>query len=462
MELKQKIGKLFIVAPALFMMSACGSKSGGQTTITNAARVPVTAGYGQPPPAPGSQAAPVVRSFSASASAITTGDNAVLKWDVSGADTVTLKPFPGVVSGNSITVAPKTSTTFSIVATKGNQTASKKLSIQVLSGASDWDVTVKPPAMTGARKIDVSKVSPVKIPSQSINCAGLVRDVKLGGSEDAVVYMSGSKPLRYPLRITGGRNVRVVGLEFAIVTQAGCGVGRLPNLPVASHPNANIHPRVPGGIVLRLEQAKTSFVEGLNIDVKGHEADCIVARNPDSMSSQQAQKQRDVVIQNTWCAGVEGMGNTRIGDGVHGDLFQNQGRDIMRRLVFENVSMRSSQEGIVLHGDGSLPGARSLLLRRYDYTWDPRYVGDDNYESFGLAFAGWPGPDWTLEDVRIDDFRSGADYIRIKDQRYGNSPGGDVIPHPQIRSGRPPEGAFALQQRTGTRYRSPHGGVPAG
>ena len=411
---------------------------------------------------PGASPGPRIQAFSADDAVITSGESTVLEWQVSGATQVSLEPFRGAIDGNSVEVSPSETTAYTLVADNGQKSVSQTVSIVVMSAASDWTVSEKPPALKSPLKIDVASVKPVHMKATSIHCAGLVRKVAVPGGKDAIVYMSGSKPLKYPLRVTGGRNVRVVGLQFELETQPGCGVGELPNAPARQFPNANIHPRVPGGIALRLEQSNVSFVEGLHIDVLGHEADCIVIRNPDSMSTAQAHKQRDVVVQNTYCAGVEGMGKTKIGDGVHGDFLQNQGRDFMRRLVFENVSMRTSQEGVVLAGSSSTPGAQSLVIRRYDYSWDPRYVGDDKYETFGLAFTGWPGKDWTLQDVRIDDYRDGSDYLIIRGQRYGNSPGGNVRNHPQIRSGLPPEGAFALPGRTGLNYRSPHGGVPAG
>ena len=274
--------------------------------------------------------------------------------------------------------------------------------------------------------------------------------------EDGIVYMSGTEPLRYPIHVTGGRNVRIVGLHFELETQRGCGVGELPNLPVDKHPNANIHPRIPWAIAVRVEQSNVTFMEGLHIDVRGHEADCIVVRNPDPMTDAEAKAQRDIIIQNTWCSGVEGLGKSDIGDGIHGDLFQNQGKDIMRRLVFENVSMRTSQEGIVLHGSGSSAGTRELIVRRYDYSWDPRYVGDDDYDNkFGLAFDGWPDKNWTLDDIRIDDYRD-LDYLIVRGQRYGNHKSERVKPHEAIRSGLPDNGAFAPPDRTGVNYVTPH------
>ena len=413
-----------------------------------------------PPPPPPAENAPTISSFTASSAAITRGQSVTLRWNVSNADSISISPQPGQVSGSSVSVSPSTTTTYTLTARNGGGTSTARVTVSVMTGSSDWNVTEGLPSLSNPTVINLSSRSTSSYPAVGISCAGQIYSVRLGDNEDAVVHMSGSQPLRYPVHVTGGRNVRIVGLHFDLATQSGCGIGRLPNLPVAQHPNANIHPRIPGGIALRLQQSGTSFVEGLHIDVKGHEADCIVSRNPDSMSDAAAQSRRDVVIQNTYCSGVEGLPNTDIGDGVHGDLFQNQGGDILRRLVFENVSMRTSQEGIVLHGNGSFSGTKSLVIRRYDYTWDPRYVGDDAYERFGLAFAGWPGPDWTLENIRIDDYRDGGDYIKIGDQRYGSFSSSTVQAHPEIRSGLPAEGAFALPGRTGVNYTSPHGSVP--
>jgi hypothetical protein len=334
-----------------------------------------------------------------------------------------------------------------------------------------WDVVEKPPTLSNPKLIDASELHAIhsagwkrfftRRATDKLLCDGRIYKIILDDDVDAIVYMSGDQPLVYPMHVTGGQNVRIVGLQFELETQQGCDVGELPNLPVKKHPNANIHPRIPGAIALRVEQHRTTFMEGLHIDVRGHEADCIVSRNPDDMTDAIAQQQRDVIVQNTWCSGVEGLGKSKIGDGVHGDLFQNQGRDIMRRLVFENVSMRTSQEGIVLHGKGRLPGALSLVMRRYDYTWDSRYVGDDDYEHFGLAFAGEaPADGWTLDTIYIDAYRDGLDYMNIDGQRYGNSPSSRVWQHTEIFSGPPPGGAFAPPEHTGVHYVTPHEPLP--
>jgi hypothetical protein len=295
-----------------------------------------------------------------------------------------------------------------------------------------------------------------------LHCSGRIRQIDLGASEDALIYMSGNEPLRHPVHITGGRNVRVVGLQIELETQPGCGVGQLSNLPVASYPYSNIHPRVPGGVAIRMQQSGVSFVEGVYIDVRGHEADCFISRNPIGIIGASAKAQRDFIVQNTHCAGYEGLGKSSVGDGVHGDLWQNQGSppENLRRVVFENVSARTSMEGIILlKSANGYSGATELVLRRFDYTWDRRYVGDDSFEQFGLALSGYADK-ITLEDVRIDDYRDGGDYFLFNDQRYGVVSSTNILAHVALKSGSPPEGAFALPERTGLNYVSPHGGVP--
>jgi hypothetical protein len=384
-----------------------------------------------------------------------------LTWNVNHATALVINPEPGSVQGSSVNIYPNSTTTYELIAENSANMAKAMVTVAVQSGSSDWDVRETPPSLSNPVIVDMTTANTSWLDAYDIHCGGLIYKVDIPDNRDAIVHMSGNKELKYPVQINGGRNVRVVGLQLKMVTQPGCGVGELPNRPIEQHPNANVHPRIPGAISLRVRQSGATFIEGLYIDVMGHQADCIVSRNPDSMTDAQAQSQRDVTIQNTACRGVEGMGASSIGDGVHGDLFQNQGRDIMRRLVFENVSHRTSQEGIVIHGGNpGFRGTKKLIVRRYDYSWDARFVGDDNYEKFGLALAGVPGDDWTLENVRIDDYRDNGDYLKINDQRYGQSTSSNVQAHPEIRSGLPPEGAFALPERTGLKYVSPHGNVP--
>jgi hypothetical protein len=77
-------------------------------------------------------AAPVVSSFDAGSPTITSGQEATLQWDVSGADSVSISPGIGKVSlSGTRTVSPETTTTYTLVANKMSQSASKSVTITV-------------------------------------------------------------------------------------------------------------------------------------------------------------------------------------------------------------------------------------------------------------------------------------------------------------------------------------------
>lgn len=417
-------------------------------------------------PVSGNDSTPIViEQFVASDAAISLGDTATLSWRVTGADDVTVVPDAGppAAAGNSlesaVEVSPAETTTFTLTASNATETVSKTVDMQVLAGKSSrWQVKEKPPALVNPVRVDASKAGERHLRAKKLHCAGRIHQINLGSNQDAIVYMSGKKPLRYPLWVVGGRNVRIVGVQIDLETQKGCGVGRLANLPTSKHRNANIHPRIPGGVAMRVEQSKTTFIEGALLDMHGHQADCIVSRNPKGMKASTARKQRHVIVQNSTCLGNEGHGKTKIGDGVHGDLYQNQAEPV-GRLVFENVSQRSSHQGIVLHRKQGVRGARELVLRRFDYSWDPRFVGDDSYELFGLAMTGH-ADSFKFEDVRIKLNGRNKAYVMVNKQRYGDSTWKKVKRHTGIREGLPPQGSYAQRNQTGLNYSSPHGGVP--
>lgn len=321
-----------------------------------------------------------------------------------------------------------------------------------------WDVTTSPPALSNPTRIELSAQSPTRtLVSWGILCSGSYYRIDLDPNEDAIITMSGDQPLRYPVWVMGGRNVQLVGLEMDMTVQPGCGAGELPNTGSNAR---SIHPRLPGAMAVRLQNYGTAFVEGLDIDLAGHESDCFVFRNPSEMSNEVASHQRNLVIQNTSCTGIEGLGASSIGDGVHGDLLQNQGDDVMNSLTIENVTVRSSMEGLVLHRAGSYSGARSLLIRRLDYAVDERFANDDAFEQLGLAFDAF-ADQWSLDQVYIND-PNGNDYGFVNRQRYGAFATSLLIHHEGILHGPPSGGAFAPADRVGLGYQSPHGANSGG
>jgi hypothetical protein len=74
--------------------------------------------------------APTIGSFTASSSTISTGGSTTLNWTVSGASYLLLAPIGGV-RGNSITVSPAQTTTYTLYATNQYGRASATLTISV-------------------------------------------------------------------------------------------------------------------------------------------------------------------------------------------------------------------------------------------------------------------------------------------------------------------------------------------
>ncbi len=320
-----------------------------------------------------------------------------------------------------------------------------------------WSITTTPPRLSNPTNIELSANTDLAVlDAWSVHCAGYYHRIDLDQNEDAIISFDGGQALRHPVWIVGGRNVRVVGLEMALETQEGCDVGELPNIGSTAR---SIHPRLPGGMAVRLENWGTSFVEGVDIDLLGHEADCFVVRNPPSLDNAEARTTRHVVLQNTNCRGIEGLGRSSIGDGIHGDLLQNQGHDVISSLVIENVTVRTSMEGLVLHEWNGYPGARSLKIRRFDYAADSRYDNDDQFEQWGAPFAAW-ADNWSLEEVYASTDAK-LTYGFVNDERWGERNFGNVRQHNGITEGAPPAGAFAPPSRVGRGYVSPHGGTPA-
>jgi hypothetical protein len=318
--------------------------------------------------------------------------------------------------------------------------------------STSWDVKYAPPSMPSARVIEIPRdLQKVSWPAYSVFCAGSIYQIKLGANEDAIIRFSGTSPLRYPLWIDGGRNVRVIGMQMDLEVQPGCGAGELQNIGGA----ASVHPRIPGGIALRLEQWATTFIEGAYIDMRNMESDCIVVRNPDSMSGATARGQRDLIVQNSACHGIGGLGQSDIGDGEHGDLVQNQGDDVLRRLILENVTARSSSQGVMLHPNQGFRGATEFVLRRFDYAFDPRYTGKTKYDGpWGLGINA-SADIFNFEEVWIKDY-AGRDYGIVDDQRYGVYDSSNVKPLAGMKSGYAPNGPFAPASRIGVNYVSPH------
>lgn len=92
--------RLTLLAALLGTLAACGGGGGDS-------------GAGTPPPA---NSAPQIQSFSASPASLQAGQSATLSWQASGASSYSITPGVGPVSGGSVTVAPGSTTTYTLTA----------------------------------------------------------------------------------------------------------------------------------------------------------------------------------------------------------------------------------------------------------------------------------------------------------------------------------------------------------
>lgn len=77
-------------------------------------------------------APPVVKAFDASSTTITSGQEATLQWDVTGASSVSISPGIGTVSSSGTrAVSPETTTTYTLFANKMSGSASKTVTVTV-------------------------------------------------------------------------------------------------------------------------------------------------------------------------------------------------------------------------------------------------------------------------------------------------------------------------------------------
>ncbi|GAB3267720.1 hypothetical protein [Chitinimonas naiadis] len=108
--------RLALAATMLACLAACGGGGDGGSTPTT------------PPPSAG---APVIQSFSASAISIQVGQSTTLSWQASGDSSYSINPGVGVVTGNSTTVAPVSTTTYTLTASNASGSSSATVIITV-------------------------------------------------------------------------------------------------------------------------------------------------------------------------------------------------------------------------------------------------------------------------------------------------------------------------------------------
>src|SRR5581483_4875232 len=102
-----------------------------------------------PPPNP--TPAPAIGSFSASPANITAGQSTTLSWSVSGATTISIDNGLGTVTGNSKSVSPVQTTTYTLTATNSSGTISARVTVTV-NAASDTQAPTAPTITSAVAK----------------------------------------------------------------------------------------------------------------------------------------------------------------------------------------------------------------------------------------------------------------------------------------------------------------------
>ena len=102
-------------------------------------------GGGTEPAPPPPASAPTIASFAASPAKITSDATATLSWSVTGAQSVSIDQGVGLVSGNSVTVAPIANTTYKLTATSAEgRSATATAAVTVTGGVAGITLTWNP------------------------------------------------------------------------------------------------------------------------------------------------------------------------------------------------------------------------------------------------------------------------------------------------------------------------------
>ncbi|HHY54481.1 MAG TPA: hypothetical protein GYA08_03500 [Chloroflexi bacterium] len=103
--------------------------AGGPAAPSQALYLPVVSG--------GTDAMPVIHSFTANAASIPAGGSVTLAWDVSGATSLNIAPDIGAVAGVSITIAPANTTRYTLTAANAAGSVTAQTTVTVVSAPPD-------------------------------------------------------------------------------------------------------------------------------------------------------------------------------------------------------------------------------------------------------------------------------------------------------------------------------------
>lgn len=287
--------------------------------------------------------------------------------------------------------------------------------------------TFNPPALQNPITIDLSRNEHLVMIEQwsAIHPRNYAHNVFLSNSQDYII--TASAPLTHPIGLTGGRNVRIVGIEVApVVRSTGGPASGLPGTLLQDERvnsyTRNTRPRLPFGSVVRAMDQQSLTIEGSVISVNFNEADTINTLNG-YRGNAWNRANKDLYVVNSRLVG--GYSSTPLpprADGrIHADVWQNP-NSAFRHFRAENVQIQVSNQGITLQNaaDISTNGGVSALLRNVSFERIPGISGSgsllhlsiDNGWSLGTSqpgphfervYAGsWPSNELRYQRLNID------------------------------------------------------------
>lgn len=249
---------------------------------------------------------------------------------------------------------------------------------------------------------------------------GFPKEVKAAG-KDVYIKLPKNRICTMGLTVSNGRNIRITGGQFSYNDTW----------------SAVITVRYSSG---------TTFIDGLNIDVKGKYADAIRTYNHTGK----------LIVQNTYMKGISGTLN-----GTHGDLVHPQGNGPLSELTLQNVTGLTGYQGLFTpYRVSDRHGTRKLKLDRVNVAYDPAY----SKRTLKLLYIGGadsrdlaPPDGSTFANVYSDgSFWKLAYYKTVLVEPTPGSNGCATFAankiSGQVCGGNPPGGDFAPASQVGTTY----------
>lgn len=156
------------------------------------------------------------------------------------------------------------------------------------------------------------------------------------------------------------------------------------------HKGWNIHPRMPGACMLRLEHSGYCFIEGARLNANGMQGDGIIMAD-NGLAATTNNANRRIYFVNGRIENYDGQSrHLNYGDGIHGDSLHSQGGN-ENSSYWENVVIRSGQEGNVHTGTIGPNFMQHHFSRNYQYELLPAATNFRNLNDYAPPGEKSPG-----------------------------------------------------------------------